>query len=805
MIAPQKRTAASDVLSGLFSLALAAFVMAVLYLGRELLIPVALAILLTFLLSPLVSRLERFLGKIFSVAAVVLLIFALVAGVCWSITRQVIDLGTRLPDYQLNIASKLDALHVPDNPQFDRLSAMISQLQASFTGQPVHLDAPRTRAAQRAARGGGGAAANAVPVTVVDPAANSPIEKVSWITKPLLDVVVNLGIVLLLAIFMLLHRQDLRARLIRLVGQGHISETTRALDEAGVRVARYLRMQLLINCGFGLALGCGLTLIGVPNASLWGAFAAVLRFVPYVGIWLAATFPIVLSLAVTPDWMLPVLTVTLFAVLELVSSNLIEPFLYRSSTGVSSLALIFAAIFWTWLWGPVGLLLATPMTVCVVVMGRHAPRLAFLSVMFGDDEPLTPAEDCYHRLLTGDLNDATGVIDTYSRQHSVTALYDHVLLPAVTAAERDLRRGALEEKQRAAVLQGVRDLIQEVELRPRTPSKLEADRAVAAQSVGLATPACRVLCIPSRGDRDEIAGLMLAHLLRTQGFAADGAAVRSLAVDLDEIVTRSSADAVCISVIPPSTVIHARYLCTRLRAKFPKLKIVVGVWGATENLDEAALGLRERGADEVVVSLAEAVVQLGKFSTALETPMQPGAIPADETQRLVALAASRMLEKPGDPVFDRITRNLARIFDVPIALLTFIDSDRQLFKSQVGLPEDLVQVGQVPRQTAICSHVVASNAPLVVEDLARDHRFANNPMLKSRGLRFYAGVPLHAPNGQPIGALCIIDTKPRQFDDAEKRLLSVMADEVGSEIARQMAAAGPAPAPEVAEPAATPA
>jgi predicted PurR-regulated permease PerM len=219
---------------------------------------------------------------------------------------------------------------------------------------------------------------------------------------------------------MLLQREDLRGRLIRLIGQGRISTTTRAMDDAGARVSRYLLMQLVVNVAYGVPVAVGLSFIGVPNAILWGAFATILRFIPYVGPWIAAAFPITLSLAVSPGWMMPLLTIGLFVVLELLSNNVMEPWLYGSSTGVSPIALIVAAVFWTWLWGPVGLVLATPLTVCLVVMGRHVPRLSFLSVLLSDEDALTPAQDCYHRLLTVGEQDEMELVESYLKANSLT-------------------------------------------------------------------------------------------------------------------------------------------------------------------------------------------------------------------------------------------------------------------------------------------------------------------------------------------------------------------------------------------------
>jgi GAF domain-containing protein len=244
---------------------------------------------------------------------------------------------------------------------------------------------------------------------------------------------------------------------------------------------------------------------------------------------------------------------------------------------------------------------------------------------------------------------------------------------------------------------------------------------------------------------------------------------------------KSVPEAICLSVVAPSTLIQARFLSTKLRSHLPHAKIVVGIWGATENMAEAGERLRSSGADEVVLSLAEAVVQLDKFSVAIPDEMVPGAIPANEEDRLAELARLHLADGTHEKVFDRMTKKVARIFEVPIALITLIDRDRQWFKSAVGLPEDLAESESTSREISVCGHLIASNESMVVEDLARDRRFANNALLKERGLRFYAGVPLRS-NGLPIGSLCILDTRPRRMTDREKRLLEVIAEEVMEEI-----------------------
>jgi methylmalonyl-CoA mutase cobalamin-binding subunit len=590
------------------------------------------------------------------------------------------------------------------------------------------------------------------------------------------------GLVLLLVIFMLMKREDLRGRMIRLIGQGRISATTRAIDDAGSRVARYLTMQLLVNVSFGSCVAIGLYFIGVPNAVLWGAFAAIMRFVPYVGVWIAAAVPMLLSFAVSTSWLSPFLTLGLFVVLELINANAIEPWLYGSSTGVSSIALIIAAVFWTWLWGPIGLVLAVPLTVCLAVMGRHVPKLQFLSVLLSEEQALAPHEECYHRLLAFGLDEAHDLAEAYVKTNSLTSLYDSVLIPTVTLAEMDAQRDELDAEHRSAIHHHIRDLIEDLGSAPPSKSQLEADKAVAKHTpFPLSGPTCRVLCVPARAHRDELAGTMLVQLLRQQDFDAENASAVLSSGELVEMAAKSDPEAICISVVAPSTLIHARYLSAKLRAQLPRVKIVVGIWGATENMAGAGERLRSSGADEVVVSLAEAVVQLAKFSVSIADEMIPGAIPDNEENRLEELARLHLADGRREEVFDRITKKLVRVFEVPIALITFVDRDHQWFKSHVGLPDDIAEAEQTSRELSVCGHVIASNEILVVEDLARDRRFANNPLLKERGLRFYAGAPLRS-NNLPIGSLCILDIKPRRLSDRDKRLLEVIAEDVMEEI-----------------------
>ena len=611
MPSPQSKTRSADALVGLWTVALTAFIVAALYIARDLLIPLSLAALLTFLLAPLVSRLERWLGRICAVLLVVVLIFTGLGTAGWVLTRQLVDLATKLPDYKENISVKLRSFKTPDGGAFTKLSETVEELKNELPGgdAPVVSQVPNKPGTTQALR----PEATPTAVRVLETTKGNPFQLVQLIIAPILGPLGTGALVLLLVICMLLQREDLRSRLIRLIGQGRISTTTRAMDDAGARVSRYLLMQLVVNVTYGIPVAVGLAFIGVPNAILWGAFATILRFIPYVGPWIAAAFPITLALAVSPGWMMPLLTIGLFVVLELLSNNVMEPWLYGSSTGVSPIALIVAAVFWTWLWGPVGLVLATPLTVCLVVMGRHVPRLSFLSILLSNEDALTPAEDCYHRLLTVGEQDEMELVESYLKAHSLTALYDSVLIPVITAAETDHRLETLDDDQRTLVLQSLSDIVEDLGTRPPVASEIRADKGLAALTPA-APPTWKVFCLPARAERDALAGAMLVQLLRQHGFEAEHAKETMVAGELMELVKKEKADAVCVSVVAPSTIIHARYLCLKLRTLSPTLKIVVGIWGATENATEAARRLRESGADEVVTTLADAVVQLAKLA-----------------------------------------------------------------------------------------------------------------------------------------------------------------------------------------------
>jgi predicted PurR-regulated permease PerM len=573
----------------------------------------------------LATKLERWLGRIAAVLLVVAMIFAATGAAGWILTRQLVDLATKLPDYKENIHSKLRSLKLPTGGSFAKVSKTVEELGKDLPGAETPPPAAEKSDTSVALPPNPSSAAAAVQV--VETSKINPMGLVQDLIAPLLGPLGKAALVLLLVIFMLLRREDLRSRLIRLVGKGHISTTTRAMEDAGGRVFRYLLMQLVVNVSYGIPVAIGLYFIGVPNAVLWGAFATVLRFIPYIGPWIGAALPVALSLAVSPSWTMPLLTIGLFVVLELLSNNVMEPWLYGSSTGVTPIALIVAAVFWTWLWGAVGLILSTPLTVCLVVMGRHVSRLSFLSVLLSDEEALTPAEDCYHRLLTVGEQDELEFVEAYLKANSLTALYDSVFIPVIIATETDHRLELLDDEQRLLVEQSLRDIIEDLGTLPQVESKIDVLKAVAenAQSIGPARP-FQVYCLPARADRDELAGAMLVQLLQEQGLAAQSAPGKLAVSELVDLVEKMGPDAACISVVSPSTVIQARHLCVKLKARFPQLKIVVGLWGTTQGVTDATKRLRNSGANEVVTTLNDAVIQLAQNMPTRAEQMIPATI-----------------------------------------------------------------------------------------------------------------------------------------------------------------------------------
>jgi len=586
-------------------LASIAVIVAALYLAKGVLVPMALAVLLSFLLSPVCDWLERHrLGRIPAVVATALVGFTVLGGAAWMAVVQVSDLAPRMPEYETNLKAKLQSANA-------QVSATLGRATRTAQGMSENLSPVELAQAPQ------GTKEWPYSVRIISSPA-SPLQVFGSMFGTVLEVLGSIGVVIVLVVFFLIRRDDLRDRFILLVGQGQMTLSTQMLEDAGTRVSRYLATEFLLNVIFGTAVGSGLYLIGVPNPILWGILATTLRFIPYIGPWLAAAMPIGLSMAISGDWVAPSLTIGLFVVLELFANNVLEPWLYGKNTGVSAVAVLLAAVFWTWLWGVAGLLLATPLTVCLLVVGKHVPQLSFLNTLLGDKPVFEPTKRVYQRLLAGDDEEATELLDEYFEHTPLVEVYDTVLIPALASAETHWRRGELEEGRHKFILQTLKSMIQErgerqQELHEKESSEdmkeAEADSSLADRA-GL--QGLCVLCLPAHGEGDELAGMMLAQILDIRGCVVETvpATATAAASELVDYVEQRKADVVCISAAPPAAVAHARRLRMRLRRRFPKLNLVVGLWNAPGDLNEAKERIGSDARTHIVATLTNAQEQI---------------------------------------------------------------------------------------------------------------------------------------------------------------------------------------------------
>jgi len=595
-----------------------------LWFARDILLPFALGILLSFLLAPVVGWVEKCrCPRIPAVLIVVAISFAGVGSLSSVIGYELYDLAKRLPEYKSNIIHKVDAFRGDGNGVFSKMADAFAEVQ-SETSRPrvVEADgtpdtaegAPPSNIQERSVVAVGGQVDRSGParVEVVNPLSFNEI--VGSVFGPVMRPLGTAAIVLVFVVFMLIQREDLRNRLIHLIGSSNLNVTTQALDDAAHRVSRYLVMQLIINALFGLVIGIGLYFIGVPNPLLWGVMAGILRFVPFIGPWIAASIPVALSLAVFDGWNRPILVLGLFVINELISNNVLEPWLYGTSTGISSLGILVSAVFWTWLWGPVGLVMATPLTVCLMVIGRHVPQLGFVNKLLSTQEILPPQDRFYQRLLALDPEEAIEVAEDFLKDHSLEDLYDSVLLPALSLAEQDRHHGDLEEPQERLIIDTLRELVDDLGARAQRAAAAVRDASGGANPTAVAASDLPVLCLPARDEADEIVGMMLAQLLAARGVKTELVSSRILVGEMLTQVAEQSARVVCISALPPFATTHARYLCKRLRPKFPELQIVVGLWTVSAGSKTTQEWLAALNVRDFVNTLADAAEQIARLA-----------------------------------------------------------------------------------------------------------------------------------------------------------------------------------------------
>jgi predicted PurR-regulated permease PerM len=578
-----------------------ALVIAVLYWAKAVLVPFALAILLTFVLTPPVTWLQRWIGRVPAVLLLVTLVFAALGLAGWGLTRQMESLVEDLPGYRANIRTKIADVRGASR------GGAVEKLQGTLEGIKTDLgtsEAPKGTVSE--------------PLVVTSNPATG-FSGFAWL-GPFFGPLGTAALVVTLVIFMLLKRRDLRDRMIWLIGGGRLATTTRAFDEAGGRVSRQLLMQCVVSLLYGIAVFLGLHFLHVPYPLLWATLGGVLRFIPYVGPVLGAGAPILVSLAALEGWTGPLIVLALFVVIELFTNLVLETVLYAGAAGVSQVALLVSVAFWTWLWGPLGLLMASPLTVCLVVLGKHVPGLAFVGTLMADTPALAPEYGYYQRLLARDQSEAAELIASHIKTDPSESVYDALMLPALSYAERDRLEKRLSSEEEAAIIDATLELISDAAEGIRR--RLDTASPAASGDPSLLGPRepLDVLGYAVNGVADEVALAMLAHLLDDLPIALEIAGTRMPALELVSLVRDRKFSVVCIADLPPSPSSRTRYLVKRLRSALPELRIAVGRWGPPALADESPQTLLDAGANHVASMLVESRDYLGSL---LEMPRIP--------------------------------------------------------------------------------------------------------------------------------------------------------------------------------------
>ena len=570
---------------------IAAAIVAALYFGREVLLPIALAILLSFVLAPLARLFQRlYLPRIPAVLLSVVLAFAVITSIGTLMFSQVSQLAGELPHYQWTLSEKIKSLR-------GAATASGTLEQASQVLRNLQKEIERPKGESRADAGVPGTDATntgapperPIPVEVHQPDPGA-LQTLATLISPLLHPLATTGIIVVFVVFILLQQQELRNRLIRIAGLHDLHRTTVAMDDAGRRLSRLFLMQLALNSVFGLIIGIGLWVIGVPSAPLWGILALVLRFVPYIGAIVAAILPLIVATAIEPGWSMTLMTAALFLVAEPLIGHVVEPMVYGHSSGLSPVAVVASATFWTWLWGPIGLILATPLTMCLVVLGRHVERLEFLEILLGNRPALTPSETLYQRMLAGDPIEAAEQAHVFLKEKRLIEYFDEILMAGLRLAWVDMQRGRLDQEQVQRIRDTVSELVQDLETHKDVPKARQAGDAEgplaklkqvedSAAAVESSSPQYRfegtVLCIPGLGPLDEAAAMPLAQLLRRAGLAAETQQAKTLSGGNLLSFDMKQVSLVCLCHLEHATPAQLQYASRRIRRQAPGAPILV--------------------------------------------------------------------------------------------------------------------------------------------------------------------------------------------------------------------------------------
>lgn len=738
---------------------IAALLIAALYFGKDILIPLALAILLAFLLSPLVAKFKKWgCPQWAAIALVMSMTLALLGGASAYLGVQLGHLSQELPQYHDTIKQKLHS--VKDYSQgpsiWDGALKTLETVENSMKSTRVEQDDP-----------------NIQNVKVVGEGQTTQQAVLEWMGK-ILNPLAVIGIVFLFVILILINGKDLHDRFLKLLG-GNLNIGTDALDDAATRIGTYLRMQLLVNVSYGIPMAIGLWLIGVPAAIMWGMVAIAMRFVPYVGPMVCAIFPITLAFAVDPTWNMVLWTIGLIVVLELISNNVIEPWLYGESTGLSTLSIILAATFWTTVWGPIGLILSTPLTACLLVLSHYIPALQFIKTLIGNEPVLSPAQRFYQRLVADDVDDAMQVANDFIHTdlpknpsdeviaRRVTTFYEDVAIPAIRIYSQGHNTEVTAE-HRLRLHHGLKFFNHAIQT--TYPSSVQQDQP-------------EVLCIGARWEIDAHLSAMLAHAMNLRGISAQSRAqvmIQAAQTQADSLP--ASVKVLCISIFHQTPTAQIRLLKQKLSAQYPSLKVIYAVWGGTdvEILDE----LKQRlDLDACVNSVNELMWTLDAWRLKVgESWIEQLDMP-NQAERIQALYDLDVLDEDLHSLYMQYIEEVRQAFDVKYAQISWVNQDA-VYTPASQLAKETEQPMQTKQahQDSICTYLVNVNEDLIIEDLHRDPRFSHLAELSQNKIRFYAGVPLRLKNGIALGSLCILDKQPKQMQEDDMLLLNEIAQDL---------------------------
>ena len=763
----------------LVGMMIATLVIAALYFGREMLIPLAMASLLGFLLDPAVSRLKRWgLPRLAAAMLVVALALGALGGLGMYLGSQVQQLSADLPTYQTTIRDKLRSLRKSANmpSAWDGVFKTYNTVEKEIAS--AEGSSPRVQKVQ-----------------IERPEAKPTTQMLQWLGR-IAEPVTTAGIVLLFVILILLDRDDLRDRLLRLMG-GNLHMATDALDEASERIGKYLRMQFIVNVSYGVPLAAALWVIGVPGAILWGVLGAIMRFVPYVGPMLSAVLPLALAFAVDPGWNMFLMTLGLILALELISNNVIEPWLYGSSTGLSTLSIIVAATFWTALWGPIGLILSTPLTVCLLVMGRNIPSLKFMEVLLGSEPVLGPQQRLYQRLLADDSDDAVSTAlemveqdlpskpTQQDKADAVRGFYDEVAIPALRMATQQHLESATAE-HRLRLSSGMDALLEELQ------EHYPASEALQLNAKGEPRRRLRIHSAGARWEVDALAAAMVAHAESLYGHevtSSDWALAtqtslgqrgsNDLPTDEAWVQAMQQADLLVLSIFNGQPQSMARRMVRRIQRRWPSMPVVLALFNAPTVAADPEFAA-QCGAQACVTSLHELHLWVESLQAeALSEGVIAAPLPDSDADRVQVLHASGVMDAALTPLYRDTVQKAINAFDTRWAQVSWVD-EKSVYApgSLLMVQADDSAVASMAREQSICSYVVYEEELVVIGDLARDPRFSGNPGLQQKQIRFYAGAPLVDRKGNVLGCFAIMDDEPRNMSYDEMDLLSSMAEQL---------------------------